>query len=810
MIPENDHISAPVRFAIIAFALLVTFAVCGFAIFRLTQAGKEFYYNHMYYGNANLIAVLISGACLGSLICVRLWLKSFPALFSANSRRVDWRWDPFKFVAILLGIVFVALCLPATFLSIGDTGLVVPHWIDDSITIDQIMNFLAGNYSVPVYRFTQGWLLFLTTTISASGLSWIFPIGVSYVDGFMRIQQLLILFSLIVATFVLFFRITGSYWFSIGVVLISYSDVWIFFTAVRDSRLDNLQLLVIVLFFYFALGFYSSGSPRDWYFTVFFASMAFAVRYSGHLLVPTLCALFIIHCADKSVLGRFKSRAEGIKGCAWLIIAGTACMFILTFFVFNPYHLLGFDDFVSTVKDMTGVYSKSLEFHDLKAMDKSLLAAWWHALVAEETPEVFSKPWLELVTARSIMVVLCAMGTLTAIWRMVARLLKGRDLGPQGAVELLFLIWLTSYWSFLLFQFRGRFILRAYIEPVFFVMSYFALVPLFWLYQAAHVRVHYLFKFSGVSIAAIACGFIFWYGSQTFKNSLGDLAIYRNPNSDAMEVGRFIDNRIPKDLNPPILNSHFAYIPTRFSDVIVHNVDVTADFIGRNRFEFLIIDDFLFDYLADIDMTGREDLIYPRFNVKYSDVTKVYTALKNDKYPGYRLVARLGQFSVFQSEWLNKRVPIEWNLSADKANADVVTVSRIQPEASTEYFVEKIGTTSTRQFSFPIEGLTRSGTYLMTGSMVFTNSDADHRLYGASVGVLSESENRYLVHQLGYGRKKIDFSLRFSFRPENGPIRFVVTNAGRPPREQFALKSLRLDELVWKERASLIGYSSNP
>jgi len=787
----------------IRYKLVPVLAVLGLlvsVVLKVTGLGQRFYNQYVLDTYPNLIAAGVSISCLIALACVFRYFESRDSVFSKSGpagQGMGRAW----IVAIFLGLLWVALCFPTTFRCLGDARMTVPHWIDDAITLDQVTDFLTGSYTIPSYRFTQGWPLFLSTVVVSSGLSKIVPVDISFVDGFMRFQQLAVLFCLIIAAFLLIYRLSGSLWVSACVSLVSFSDISTFFTAVRSTRLDNLQVLVFVLCLYFGCKFYKSGSARDWFFTVFFAACAFAARYSGHLFLPVLGTLWLLHYTKKSSPIQFGSGIKCLMSSSRLFLGGVIFVFLLTFFLMNPYHVYYFDQFISAIRDLMRVYSSDLEFDSFKRVPISLLTSWWHALTVEATPEVFSKAWPTLVLARSSMVVLSITGTVAAVVRIMADLRKGQKLAPPPIGDSLFVIWLVSYWAFVLLEFRGRFILRTYIEPVFFVMSYFAIAQFYWLFQWSRKNSRVLFRSGGILLWGAVSVWTLWYSSQAFANSFRDLAIYRDPSSNAMGVGKYLDDRISKGHNPVILNTHFAYIPTRFTNILVHNVDVTSEFLKKNNIEYIVVDDFLFDYLADIDMKGKEDWVYKRFNVKYADVTKLYSALKNDQCPDFRRIARIGQFSIFESKNIYAEVPMDWNLRESEITylPDYFPKKSYWEGVGNEILLETNEVRTSRILSVPITPLRQAGEYAVSGSIVFSPKGKS-QLGGIGMGVFDESRKTYTSFQYERGWRAVDFSLRFRFDPLQSPLNFVLANGGRPVKQELSIQNLRLVSLLWQQR----------
>jgi Dolichyl-phosphate-mannose-protein mannosyltransferase len=531
-------------------------------------------------------------------------------------------------LGLMLGLLGVAICLPATFRAVEHPREVMIFWHDEGITLELVQAFVVGEKEVPDYRFTQGWVTFLPVALVLKALNCFVPVHFTLTNIALRGYQLTTLFLIIYFTYRLIWQITRSWWMAAAVVLIAYTRSEFFHISLAIDRPDTFQLLFVLLALIHAHRFWMGGQPRAWFLAVFFAAFAFASKYSGHLLTPVLLLPWIAHWRRPEVLSAYptswKYWTSGIAGFALSV----GLIFPFTFFILSLYHLIKLPEVIHFFRSHLAIYKTGNVFSlpDYQAPSHALI--WWETFTSRYAFDY----WL----------------TILGLAGAAACLIKntiGRSKQPRALGEWLLLSWGVCYISFLVYQYG--LVDYRYIMPVQYVLPFFFLLPLFWLQQSTAIaRVPYrtVLGFGAVALVFLLCG-------SRLHQTLSFLGTFRSEASvqACYDVGRYLDRTTAADENPKILVTNLAYIPPRFTNLHIHNVDVTSKFIDKHHFDFVIVTENMYSVYANKPTAGCAKQYDPLYKVHYVDVVEAYTKFKNHAHPDYRYVTSFGDyFHVFE------------------------------------------------------------------------------------------------------------------------------------------------------------------
>lgn len=731
---------------------------------------------------ANTAAILISASSAVSLLFFSKILRDVrlafdePGRTASSSSEEDWRLP--AAVAGFLGLLWFSISLPPIFRSIANSREMIPSWLDDAMTVDQITYFLKGVYSVPTYRFTQGWLLFLPTALYAKFINGFVPVNQSMIAVLMNLYQLAVVFFVVASAFILIFRISRSYWLALSVVLIAFSRWDFFFAALPCVRMDNIQLLFMLLSFNLMYSFYVKGTSGTWFLAVFFAAMAFSAKYAGHLLTPLLAATWFVnwgkHQEESSLF------AHNLKGLFWLA-ASVVVIFPLTFSVFNPYHWVFFPSFADIFTGHLTLY-KSGNFWGLPDyVQQSPVRLWWNVFTKSYPHDLY-------------LTVLFLTGAIIALARLI--LDRAHRQTPEGFMEALLLLWALFYIPFLVTMYAGM-AQYLYVLPIVFIIPFFALLPLLWvlrMVKAATVQTPYIHW----GLCAAAFTGVYFFSKPNIDYTRSFLATFRAQNTPQFEVGRFLDRRVPLDENPVVLNTLFAYVPPRFTaHEYQHNTDLTDALIRRIGPDYIIIHTQFYDSFADKSTEGLEDYVnnINKVHFKYVDVVRCYTTFKHRTRRDFNYIKTIGPFEIFER---NKERSKESRLV--KVRWDWTDVSRwvtqgpsIQVnKAGNGLSLMTNGDGITYQIAFELKPLTKDSDYEVRGMIRFRGQSS------IRVGILTKDRGSFLAVKDVSGNGGVRFSVPFH-NGDDGV--FVLFNNNNQPAQAVEIAGLELYELHEKEAA---------
>jgi Dolichyl-phosphate-mannose-protein mannosyltransferase len=530
-------------------------------------------------------------------------------------------------IGVTLGLVFVAICLPATFRAVGHPREVQVFWVDEGATLELVQAIVSGEHPVPEYRFTQGWVTFLPVALLLKGLNFLVPVEFVLTNVAMRCYQLLVIFGIMVFTYRLVWQITRSWWLAAAVVVIAYTRSEYFHISLAIDRPDTFQLLFILLSLMFTHRFWVAGQTRDWFLAVFFAAFAFASKYSGHLLTPVLLISFMAHIRRPEVQLAYPSAWQRWIGGSIVFALSVGLIFPFTFFILSPYHLIYMESVIDFFQTHLAIY-KTGNVYSLPNLEPPSHGLLWWGVFTSRYAFDYALTVLGLVGAGAALVK-------NSIYRSKE---------PRVLGEWILLSWGACYFSFLVYQYG--LVDYRYIMPAQYVLPFFLLTPFLWVQQAtALARVPYrtVVGFAAVAIILFLC-------SSRISDTLQFLAFYRSEVSvqQCFDVGRYLDKTVPPNEDPRILITNVAYVPPRFTRFEIRNVDITPERMQQSRFDYVIMTDNMYAIYADKPTAGHEQQYDPLYKVHYVDVVDTYTKFKNHQHPDYQYVTSFKDFHVFE------------------------------------------------------------------------------------------------------------------------------------------------------------------
>lgn len=669
---------------------------------------------------------------------------------------------------VLIACVWISVSLPPTFSSLENSREVMVFWHDEGITLDQVYTFVKGEYAVPVYRFTQGWITFLPIALICKLINQVVPVSMAMVNILLRFYQLGALFFAIVMTYLLIYRFSKSYSISLCVVLISFSRPELFPIFLAIDRPDTFQLLFILLSLHSLYSFYRERTEKSWFFSILFCAIAFGTKYAGHLLVPVIALIWLIKWLE-DYKPELKPKSKHIlRGISWLV-ASIICIFPMGFIMLNPYHLININAVISMFSTYLPIYVKGNVYNLPEFNAPSHLVLWWNVFASRYQFDY----WLMIASL---------IGTGLVLIGFFVK--KEKD---DSVKNLILLSWGIIYCSFLVIQY-GLSDYR-YILPVIFIIPYLSFVPFILIYKCmlnARVLMSKKRIVSLVVSLALIAGTIYGVYPR-INDSFKILASFRNPNIPAFDVGYYLDRVVPLDEDPKILMTNLVYIPPRFTDITVHNVDVTLEFIKKNKFDYIIMSDNMYDIYANKPVEGYEKVYDELYKVYYVDVVRVYTQFKNHTCEGYKSIASFGNFEVFVSlDYLNENESKK-EVEQDWINANLWTIE--SQGASINYFQRylKIDTNQyypSYQVSFPIKDMIMNSRYRIRGKIEFEDLNS----HGVTLGILDNTRQKFSVIK---SIKTNNTTFDIQFYPDSDMVYFVVLNSS-PVKQSFKITDIEL------------------
>jgi hypothetical protein len=325
--------------------------------------------------------------------------------------------------------------------------------------------------------------------------------------------------------------------------------------------------------------------------SLFFAGLAFASKYSGHILLPAIAAAWFWRQWDSRRAMTAGNSARKMTADACIFGVCTSVIFVLAFFLASPYHLINFWEFVTQIQYYLPIYSSGNTLNLPDYHPRSSTVLWW-----------------ELLSGRSLLdfwlLIMCGVGLVFCVVA-AAQNLKSKQ--PRLEPEAFMLIWFITYAAFLLRSYGGDLIGYRYVFPILPLIPYFALYPITLALHRTASRVR------RVALLGIIC------------------AVFAVPTWN-------LDRQVPLDQSPTVLMTNLVYIPDRISKVTVANVSVTLAMIEKEKFDYVIMTQNMYDVYANKPTSIYTNNYYRGYNVYYNDVVAAYTTFKNRSHPDYRFV----------------------------------------------------------------------------------------------------------------------------------------------------------------------------
>lgn len=605
--------------------ILATVAACGWVYYLNTI---DAFQDHKRFTNSWAAGLSLMSAA--SLACIywfaKRWIPPAAPMPDAPSLAPP---PNVRLIGFILAGLWIAVALPATFRAVNHPREVQVFWHDEAITLEQAQAFIDDVNPIPTYRFTQGWITYLPVVLPLKALNGIVPVPIVLTNVIFRLYQLTMLFFIVYCTYRLIWQISGSVFLASAVVLISYSRHWFYLIGLAIDRPDTFQLLFIVLSLTYIHRFWLVGQPSLWFCAVVFAALGFASKYSGHLLAPVLLLAWVVHWRKPEVRQAFAGPVSFWLTAGGLYLLSLALIFPLAFLLFSPYHLIHLNHVIEFFRTFLRVYQEG-NVLNIPGLEKPhRLALWWGIFTSS-----YEFDWW-----------MTTLGLVGAALSVIKNTVF-RKTGSSAAVagEWILLSWGTCYIGFLLYQY-GLADYR-YIMPAQFVLPFFFIRPVLWLKEIPWPALKRLAPIVSFGCLALVVSFC----HARVNDTLEFLAIFRSeqyaPSSFA--VGRYLDRMIEAEDNPKILMTNLAYIPPRFTDLHIRNVDVTCALIDKEKYDYILINDGMSSSYADHPTVGFEKKYDPLYKVYYVDVVEMYTKFKHKTHPDYRYVRSFSNYHLYE------------------------------------------------------------------------------------------------------------------------------------------------------------------
>lgn len=362
---------------------------------------------------------------------------------------------------------------------------------------------------------------------------------------------------------------------------------------------DSVQLLLLLVGLNFALNLCMRSERRSLLLASLFASLAFASKYGGFLLLPPIWA------ADAA--GK-----NAVRGWIWtwaIDVALSFVVFVVAFLAVDP-----------------NVFGEPRRFIS-QALNESSLAHSGHLFTIAPSPA----GWLKLLASNDLFglpgLALAVAGLVGWVVSDIIRKVPSM----QGRMRLLMALWTLGYLLFLLIWVSDR--QARYALPILPGLALFAASSLVWLARHLPLR--------GFALTVLLLLTVTGPSQSLLSYEQGQAKRLQDPTmAQRIAAGHWLGSNF--DMTTPVLYDAYAYVPSRFSN--------SEESFGMTRAQIAFFSPQVIVTDIAIDSRFQEPSLAATYRdgpLVYDEISATYQALADGSFPCFELLQDFGPERIY-------------------------------------------------------------------------------------------------------------------------------------------------------------------